>query len=117
MAQQMDCRHAERRQAMSTEREPKYLRTIRVSRLIHESGHTDILSALEELKQLKAASRLAVPDGYVLAPKEPTDDMLVSGQEAWIYSRANCPAREDCEEAYAVYTAMIAAAPQEDKPI
>jgi len=34
-----------------------YRRTIRVSRLLSEVGHTDILEALEELKALRAASQ------------------------------------------------------------
>lgn len=42
---------------------------------------------------------------------EPTDDMLIAGQEAWMRLRKTRPAMEDCEEARAVWAAMTAAAP------
>lgn len=45
-----------------------------------------------------------VPDGYVMVPKEPTEEMLqASYREAAVYSPT-------------AYRAMIASAPQEDKP-
>ncbi|MBP0633626.1 MULTISPECIES: hypothetical protein [unclassified Cupriavidus] len=53
-----------------------------------------------------------VPEGYVLVPKEPTEEMLTHGQEAWITKRRARPATEDCDEAAGVWLAMIAAAPQ-----
>lgn len=46
---------------------------------------------------------------YRLVPVEPTDDMLVSGQEAWV-KRART-AVEDCEEARSIYAAMLAVSP------
>lgn len=46
----------------------------------------------------------AIQDGYVMVPKEPTEEMLqASYREAAVYSPT-------------AYRAMIAAAPQEDKP-
>ncbi|MFE4157100.1 hypothetical protein [Pseudomonas aeruginosa] len=53
----------------------------------------------------------SVPDGYALVPLEPTDDMLVAGQEAWTHKMERRGALEDCEEAGDVYRAMLAAAP------
>jgi hypothetical protein len=50
-----------------------------------------------------------IPAGWKLVPIEPTDDMLVSGQEAWVH-RART-AVEDCEEARVVYAAMVDVAP------
>ncbi|HEP9800787.1 TPA: hypothetical protein VDW15_004472 [Pseudomonas aeruginosa] len=58
-----------------------------------------------------AHAQHSVPDGYALVPLEPTDDMLVAGQEAWTHKMERRGALEDCEEAGDVYRAMLAAAP------
>ncbi|MFK1576665.1 hypothetical protein ACIU06_19490 [Pseudomonas aeruginosa] len=58
-----------------------------------------------------AQAQHSVPEGYALVPLEPTDDMLVAGQEAWAHKRERRGALEDCEEAGDVYRAMLAAAP------
>ncbi|HBP5143732.1 hypothetical protein [Pseudomonas aeruginosa] len=58
-----------------------------------------------------AQAQHSVPDGYALVPLEPTDDMLVAGQEAWTHKMERRGALEDCEEAGDVYRAMLAAAP------
>lgn len=47
----------------------------------------------------------------VEVPVEPSDDMLIAGQEAWVVMRAGKKAVEDCEHAAAVWKAMLAAAP------
>lgn len=57
----------------------------------------------------------AVPEGYVLVPKRPTEEMLTHGQEAWLTKRSARPATEDCEEAASVWLAMISAAPEAPK--
>ena len=44
-----------------------------------------------------------------LVPAEPTEEMLVAGQEAWACRKFKS-ALEDCEEARAVYLAMVEAA-------
>ena len=50
-----------------------------------------------------AGNSPAIPDGYVMVPKEPTEEMLqASYREASVYSPT-------------AYRAMIAAAPQEGK--
>ena len=54
----------------------------------------------------------AIPKGYVVVPVEPTEDMLVSGQEAWVICKTNRSAVEDCEHSAAVWKAMIAAKEQ-----
>lgn len=55
-------------------------------------------------------SRLSQPAaGFALVPVEPTIDMLIAGQEEWAQGRRG--ALEDCEEAAAIYRAMIAALP------
>ncbi|HEH9446318.1 hypothetical protein [Pseudomonas aeruginosa] len=58
-----------------------------------------------------AQAQHSVPEGYALVPLEPTDDMLVAGQEAWAHKMERRGALEDCEEAGDVYRAMLAAAP------
>ncbi|MBH8644166.1 hypothetical protein I5J55_07220 [Pseudomonas aeruginosa] len=58
-----------------------------------------------------AQAQHSVPEGYALVPLEPTDDMLVAGQEAWTHKMERRGALEDCEEAGDVYRAMLAAAP------
>lgn len=60
----------------------------------------------------KALPLWAVPEGYVLVPKQPTEEMLAQGQEAWMAKRRTPPATEDCAAAAGVWLAMIAAAPQ-----
>lgn len=52
------------------------------------------------------APQLVIPEGYVLVPKEPTDEMLSAGRNT------ECTvSEEDCTEDYClVYKAMIAAA-------
>lgn len=54
-------------------------------------------------------TKLAIPEGYKLVPINPTDDMLVAGQEECI-RRPRGPI-EDCLDAHAVYASMLAAAP------
>lgn len=58
-----------------------------------------------------AQAQHSVPEGHALVPLEPTDDMLVAGQEAWAHKMERRGALEDCEEAGDVYRAMLAAAP------
>ncbi|HHK3939729.1 TPA: hypothetical protein ACQSRZ_005003 [Pseudomonas aeruginosa] len=63
-----------------------------------------------------AKAQHSVPEGYALVPLEPTDDMLVAGQEAWTHKMERRGALEDCEEAGDVYRAMLAAAPGKEVP-
>lgn len=63
-----------------------------------------------------AQAQHSVPEGYALVPLEPTDDMLVAGQEAWTHKMERRGALEDCEEAGDVYRAMLAAAPGTEVP-
>ncbi|MDA3369735.1 hypothetical protein JR314_07550 [Pseudomonas aeruginosa] len=67
------------------------------------------LLALDD--DVDAQAQHSVPEGYALVPLEPTDDMLVAGQEAWTHKMERRGALEDCEEAGDVYRAMLAAAP------
>ena len=53
---------------------------------------------------------VVTPDGWQLVPIEPTDEMLVSGQEEWALGKRG--AMEDCEESRAIFKAMLAAAPK-----
>ncbi|HHM9318333.1 TPA: hypothetical protein ACRNS5_004224 [Pseudomonas aeruginosa] len=69
----------------------------------------DQLSLIEHIAVAQAQH--SVPEGYALVPLEPTDDMLVAGQEAWAHKMERRGALEDCEEAGDVYRAMLAAAP------
>lgn len=77
-------------------------------------------AAVGALYALRRALDLPVeqPAGWALVPIEPTDDMLIAGQEAWTRTRRNRPALEDCKEAEAAYRAMLAASPTEpaDQP-
>ena len=59
----------------------------------------------------EAGKRDAVPEGLVLVPKEPTEEMLIAGRET------PCTASdEDWRDDYVdVYKSMIAAAPKELK--
>lgn len=56
----------------------------------------------------------AIPDGYVLVPVEPTEEMLVFGQEEYVLGSKG--AMEDCIEAGDIYKAMLAASQTEVKP-
>ena len=58
----------------------------------------------------EAGKRDAIPEGWVLVPKEPTEIMLVLGQEE--YALGPKGAIEDCIEAQDIYAAMLAAAPK-----
>jgi hypothetical protein len=53
-----------------------------------------------------------------LVPEHPTDDMLIAGQEAWAKARHKIPksAIADCDEAQAVYLAMLSASPTPASP-
>lgn len=68
----------------------------------------DAALARAEKAEARAGS---VPAGFVLVPLEPTDNMLVFGQEAWVKSRKARNAVEDCTEAADVYRSMLAVAP------
>lgn len=70
--------------------------------------------ALEKALEIgrAAGTRSACPEGWKLVPIEPTDDILVAGQEAWSRCRKSRPAIEDCEEAMVAYKAMLSAAPE-----
>ena len=54
----------------------------------------------------------AIQPGWKLVPMEPTEEMLVFGQEAWAHAQRDRNAVEDCVEATNVYAAMLAAAPE-----
>lgn len=69
--------------------------------------HEELLQVLD--KALAQQPAQAVPEGWKLVPVEPTDDMLVFGQEVWAAGRQG--ALEDCREAETIYSAMLAAAP------
>lgn len=61
----------------------------------------DMVEIMERL--LNAGNSPVIPDGYVMVPKEPTEEMLqASYREASVYSPTT-------------YRAMIASAPQEAK--
>lgn len=57
-----------------------------------------------------------VPDGWKLVPIDPTEEMLVLGQEAWAYRKSLQNALEDCTEAEAAYRTMLATAPDPPNP-
>lgn len=71
-------------------------------------------------RELLAAHERAQPAsvaGWVTVPREPTDEMLVAGQEAWWHKRSlRDSAIEDCHEARDVYRAMLIAAQSEAAP-
>lgn len=52
-----------------------------------------------------------VPAGWKLVPVEPTEEMLVHGQEAWLAMWRSKPSIEDCKEAENTYKAMLSASP------
>lgn len=62
----------------------------------------------EAAVQLERAA--SAQQGFVSVPREPTDEMLVAGQEAWAWMRVKRNPIEGCEEAAAVYRAMLIAA-------
>lgn len=71
--------------------------TARMRKVISVSAGT------EDAPLYRHAQQPVVPDGYVMVPKEPTEEMLqASYREAAVYSPT-------------AYRAMIAAAPQEGK--
>lgn len=75
----------------------------------------DLLSAFDwaghyDCDHIADASKMVTPDGWQLVPIEPTDEMLVSGQEEWALGKRG--AMEDCEESKAIFKAMLAAAPK-----
>lgn len=85
--------------------------------LLREVGPYDVTEPTHAFRRLAEkilsfAAQPAIPSGCVVVPVEPTDDMLVSGQEAWVCVRHDKKAIEDCAEADQVYRAMIAAAPE-----
>lgn len=61
----------------------------------------------------EAGKRDAIPEGWVLVPKEPTEEMELRGAECtnsidW----GDCPADAPYDLASTVYAAMLAAAPK-----
>ncbi len=69
-----------------------------------ESCDDDRIEAVKTVLRGLAGNSPAIPDGYVMVPKEPTEEMLqASYREASVYSPT-------------AYRAMIAAALQEVKP-
>ena len=80
----------------------------------HEGGLDAVVqNILDATNALSARAEAAqrVPQKWQRVPADPTEDMLVIGQEAWAHARAQRNAVEDCTEARAVYEAMLAAAP------
>lgn len=82
-------------------------------------------STLEELAEgiralhPNAGNSPAIPEGYVMVPKEATEEMLIAGLEEadplgslidWDASRGDCNTRKQVQE---IFKAMLAAAPQE----
>jgi len=72
-----------------------------------------IISALRELRKLRAAmlqgaagNSPAIPDGYALVPVEPTKEMIEAGWSYYMTSKA--------PGSSGVYSAMLAAAPQQE---
>jgi hypothetical protein len=70
-----------------------------------EDEATDAFRAL--IAYIDGRTAGAAPEGYVLVPEVPTDDMIVAFAEQW-YSKVRCI--DDCEMEDC-YAAMIAAAP------
>lgn len=48
--------------------------------------------------------------GFAIVPIKPTEEMLVSGQDAWFHERTKRNAIEDCHEANIVFRAMVSTA-------
>jgi len=76
------------------------------------AGNEDQATITSDWKLPSDTPLYAIPKGYVVVPVEPTEDMLVSGQEAWVICKTNRSAVEDCEHSAAVWKAMIAAKEQ-----
>lgn len=71
-----------------------------------EENHTEIVDhANDSLRIWQAAKAQAVPDGFVVVPKEPTKEMLITADNCEIDGKV---------AAHNIYKAMIAAA-QEPK--
>lgn len=70
-----------------------------------------VLAFSELLLRTNPQEPAAIPEGWKLVPVDPTDEMLVAGQEAWAVIKPMRNAIEDCEEAMCVYRAMLAEAP------
>jgi len=73
---------------------------------MHPSGRRDVYpSDIHQLwKDLNAAKTQAVPEGFVLVPKEPTEEMIRMGDLAFAY--------DECVDARKIYKAMIEAQEQ-----
>ena len=71
----------------------------------------DKVQEADPAKWAQQAQPAHAPADMVMVPREPSDDMLIAGQEAWAVIKPKRNAIEDCREADAVYRAMIAAAP------
>lgn len=66
-----------------------------------EQDHTDIVDhANDSLRIWQAAKAQAVPEGFVVVPKEPTKEMRVNGAVAWCRN----------EGVHDIYKAMIESA-------
>lgn len=80
----------------------------------HGDGDSALQTLLRQGTPIFLAQPLpAVPDGWQLVPKEPTEEMLISGQEAITTCFRTHDAIEDCTHSKAAWTAMLAAAPKE----
>ncbi len=89
---------------------------------------SQIISALRELRELRAAmlqggNSPVIPDGWVLVPIEPTEDMIVNGFESepdqsfsdekeWEEYDAMSGCQQAAHRAKLCWAAMIAAAPK-----
>jgi len=66
------------------------------------------VATIKRLAQPAQAAQPVGVDGWVMVPREATDDMLVAGQEAWwCKRRLRDSAIEDCHEARDVWNAML----------
>ena len=77
---------------------------------LDSSNHIADMRKKVKENHIADASKMVTPDGWQLVPIEPTDEMLVSGQEEWALGKRG--AMEDCEESRAIFKAMLAAAPK-----
>ena len=80
----------------------------------HEYDDTTVAIAFKLFKAGRSAPQreaCAVPDGWKLVPIEPTEEMLIAGQEAWMCTHAHDATIEECKQSEATYGAMIAATP------
>lgn len=85
---------------------------------LSETGRTDVTDVTQDryslLKKLaKAASNAApaVPEGCVLVPEEPTEEMRLAGKHAL---KGAADLLYESEQALCVYRAMIDAAPAQE---